>query len=194
MSYYKILNIDPSSSMDQIIKSYKEISSKINDEEYMRDVEKAYQTLSDYHSRRIYDNQSENSLNQNVTASNEDGGNEFFLNDKIENSMIMNNFSNNYPLNDLGHSENIHSLFINLNKRLEQIEKKIDTERKTNFYREKKFVKEEVKNGKKIITIDNLINDNGYKTKSSKVIEYDENGNKKIYFPKSSSSKKNEEL
>ena len=31
MSYYKILNIDPSSSMDQIIKSYKDISSKIND-------------------------------------------------------------------------------------------------------------------------------------------------------------------
>lgn len=194
MAYYKILNIDPSSSMDQIIKSYQEISSKINDEEYMRDVEKAYQTLSDYHSRRIYDNQSENNINQNVTASNEDCGNEFFLNDKIENSTMMNNFSNNYPFNELNNSKDIDSLFINLNKRLEQIEKKIDTERKTNFYREKKFVKEEIKNGKKTITIENLINDNGYKTKSSKVIEYDENGNKKIYFPKKSGSKKNEDL
>ena len=29
---------------------------------------------------------------------------------------------------------------------------------------------------------------------SSKVIEYDENGNKKIYFPKKSGSKKNEDL
>ena len=194
MAYYKILNIDPSSSMDQIINSYQEISSKINDEEYMRDVEKAYQTLSDYHSRRIYDNQSENSINQNVTASNDNGGNEFFLNDKIENSTMMNNFSNDYSFNELNNSKDIDSLFINLNKRLEQIEKKIDTERKTNFYREKKFVKEEIKNGKKIITIENLINDNGYKTKSSKVIEYDENGNKKIYFPKKSNTKKNEDL
>ena len=194
MAYYKILNIDPSSSMDQIIKSYEEISSKINDEEYMRDVEKAYQTLSNYHSRRIYDNQSENNIIQNVTASNEDGGNEFFLNDKMKCSTIMNNFSNNCSFNELNKSEDIESLFINLNKRLEQIEKKIDTERKTNFYREKKFIKEEIKNSKKIITIENSINDNGFKTKSSKVIEYDENGNKKIYFPKKSNGKKQEDI
>lgn len=193
MAYYKILNIDPSSSMEQIVNSYNKITSKMQDEEYMREVEKAYQTLSDYHSRRIYDNQSENNMNQNVTASNEEGGNEFFLNDKIETLGFINNFSNSAS-NDLSLSENINSLFINLNKRLEQIEKKIDIERKTNFYREKKFVKEEVKDNKKIITIENSINDNGYRTKSSKVIEYDANGNKKVYFPKKSNIKKNEDL
>lgn len=194
MAYYKILNIDPSSSMEQVIISYNKIISKLQDEEYMREVEKAYQTLSDYHSRRIYDNQLENNMNQNVTASNEEGGNEFFLNDNIETLGFTNNFSNNSSSNELSLSENINSLFINLNKRLEQIEKKIDTERKTNFYREKKFIKEEVKDNKKIITIENSINDNGYRTKSSKIIEYDGNGNKKIYFPKKSNIKKNENL
>merc|ERR1711991_656708 len=146
MSYYVILNIDPLSSMDEIKDSYNKIISTIEDEEKKNNIEKAYQTLSNYNSRRMFVNQS-----------------------------FEDNFSNK---------------LISINQRLEQIERKIDTNKKTNFYREKKYVREVIKDNKKIISIDCYINDNGYKNKSSKVIEYEDGKKTKMFFPKNKNSKK----
>lgn len=78
---------------------------------------------------------------------------------------------------------------INLNRRLEQIEKKLDTSNKTNFYREKKVVTESYKDGNKQITIEYNINDNGQKSKTTKVIEYQDDGKKRTYFLKNKNNK-----
>ena len=198
MSYYSILNLDPLSSMTEIKNAYDKIKLSITDNDKINEIEKAYQTLSNYHSRRMYDNQSENSnIVKDVIASNEETGNEFFLNEKNDNfQQIENgdNFSNNNLFSSRNYKENFDSQMINLNQRLEQIEKKIDLGKKTNFYREKRFIKETVKNGKKIITIDFFINDNGYKSKSSKVIEFDEQGKKKTYYLKNKNSKRYDDI
>ena len=198
MSYYKVLNVDPLSSMADIGKAYDKIKSSLEDKEKMNEIEKAYQTLSNYHSRRMYDNQSENSnIVKDVIASNEETGNEFFLNkDQEEFNQIEkgDNFLNNNLYSNRNFNDNFDSQIINLNQRLEQIEKKIDTSNKTNFYREKRIIKESYKDGKKIITIDYFINDNGYKSKSTKVIEYNDDGKKRTYFLKNKGSKRNEDI
>ena len=201
MSYYNILNVDSLSSMDDIEVAYKKyINTTLLSDEIKREIEKAYQTLSNYHSRRMYDNQSENSnLVKDITASNEETGNEFFLNKDTDDFCQLNNddiySNNNYPNSNLysnrSFSENFENQMIHLNRRLEQIEQKLDTDNKTNFYREKKVIIESIKNGNKIITIEYNINDNGHKTKSTKVIEYNDEGKKNIYFLKNKSYNKN---
>ena len=169
MSYYKILNVDPLASMENIKKAYdKYIQTKEDDEK--REIEKAYQTLSNYNSRRMYDNQSENNnIVQDVAPSNEETGNEYFLNIDNENySQLENadNFPNNNIYSNRSFAENFDNQMINLNRRLEQIEKKLETSNKTNFYREKKIVTEIIKDGNKKVTIEYNTNDNGKKTKS----------------------------
>lgn len=199
MAYYTILNVDPLSSMADIGNAYNEIKSKLDDSDKINELEKAYQTLSNYHSRRMYDNQSENSnIVKDVIASNEDTGNEFFLNKDEEDFRQVDkgdlNFLNNNLYSNRSFKDNFDSQIINLNQRLEQIEKKIDTSNKTNFYREKRFIKETLKDGKKVITIDYYINDNGYKSKSTKVIEYNEDGKKRTYFLKNKGSKRHDDI
>lgn len=199
MSYYKVLNVDSLSSMTDIEDAYNKIKNKLEEIDKINELEKAYQTLSNYHSRRMYDNQSENSnIVKDVIASNEETGNEFFLNKNQEdfrNVDTGDDFLNNNLYSNRNFNDNFDSQIINLNQRLEQIEKKIDTSNRTNFYREKRFIKETYKDGKKIITIDYYINDNGYKSKSTKVIEYNEDGNKKrTYFLKNKGSKRSEDL
>jgi DnaJ-class molecular chaperone len=188
MSYYKILNVDPLASMENIKEAYLKYIN-IKEEDDKRDIEKAYQTLSNYNSRRMYDNQSENiNLIKDVTPSNGMDGNEYFLNEEHENfSQIdsQDKFSNNNLYSSRSFSENFDNQMINLNRRLEQIEKKIEICNKTNFYREKKVITEVVNEGKKKVTIEYNTNDNGKKTKSTKVIEYDETGKKKkMYYAK----------
>lgn len=91
ISYYNILNIDSLSSMKDIEDCYIKYMNENLSEEKKRDIEKAYQTLSNYHSRRMYDNQSENNnVVKDITASNEDTGNEFFLH-KSENDFFWSN-------------------------------------------------------------------------------------------------------
>lgn|ERR1711991_933679 len=193
MSYYVILNIDPLSSMDEIKDSYNKIISTIEDEEKKNNIEKAYQTLSNYNSRRMYDNQSENNnLVNDVIASNDEAKNEFFLNNENESFQIdnQNNFGTKSSFVNQSFEDNFSNKLISINQRLEQIERKIDTNKKTNFYREKKYVREVIKDNKKIISIDCYINDNGYKNKSSKVIEYEDGKKTKMFFPKNKNSKK----
>ena len=121
MSYYNILHIDPLASMQDIEIAYKKNSITSLEDEVKRDIEKAYQTLSNYHSRRMYDNQSENSnLVKNITASTEDTGNEFFLNNDIDNFSQDDNFSNNnFPNSNLysnrSFSDNFDNQMIHLN-------------------------------------------------------------------------------
>ena len=199
MSYYKVLNVDPLSSMADIGEAYEQIKSSLEDKEKINEIEKAYQTLSNYHSRRMYDNQSENSnIVKDVIASNEELGNEFFLNKNQEEfSQIEkgDNFLNNNLYSNRSFNDNFDNQIINLNQRLEQIEKKIDVSNKTNFYREKRFIKESHKEGRKIITIDYFINDNGYKSKSTKVIEYNDDGNKKrTYFLRNKGSRRSDDI
>jgi len=195
ISYYTTLNIDSLASMEDIKNAYIKHNNINNlSEDKKRDIEKAYQTLSNYHSRRMYDNQSENSnLVKDITASNEDTGNEFFLH-KTEND-FFGQIDKDDKINSIGmyHSQSFYDYFdnqmINLNRRLEQIEKKLDTSNKTNFYREKKIVTESLKEGKKIVTIEYNINDNGVKNRTTKVIEYNDDGRKRTYFLKNKNNK-----
>lgn len=196
MSYYNILNVDSLASMHDIEVAYeKKNNTTTLSDENKRDIEKAYQTLANYHSRRMYDNQSENcNLVKDITASNEDTGNEFFLNKENDNYCQIDKgdkFPNSNLYSNRSFSDNFENQMINLNRRLEQIEKKLDTSNKTNFYREKKIVTESLKNGNKMITIEYNINDNGHKTKTTKVIEYKDDGKKRSYFLKHKSYIKN---
>jgi len=194
ISYYNILNIDSLSSMKDIEDCYIKYMNENLSEEKKRDIEKAYQTLSNYHSRRMYDNQSENNnVVKDITASNEDTGNEFFLH-KSEND-FFGQIEKDDKMQNIGlyQSQTFGDYFdtqmINLNRRLEQIEKKLDTSNKTNFYREKKVVTESYKDGNKQITIEYNINDNGQKSKTTKVIEYQDDGKKRTYFLKNKNNK-----
>lgn len=194
ISYYNILNIDSLSSMKDIEDCYIKYMNEHLSEEKKRDIEKAYQTLSNYHSRRMYDNQSENNnVVKDITASNEDTGNEFFLH-KSEND-FFGQIEKDDKMQNIGlyQSQTFGDYFdtqmINLNRRLEQIEKKLDTSNKTNFYREKKVVTESYKDGNKQITIEYNINDNGQKSKTTKVIEYQNDGKKRTYFLKNKNNK-----
>jgi len=180
--------------MDAINDAYKIYNKNNLDEDKLRDIEKAYQTLSNYHSRRKYDSQFEdNNIVKDITASNENTGNEFFLNKDHEELNQISNFSSTDSSNlysNRNFSDSFDNQMINLNRRLEQIEKKLDTGNKTNFYREKKTIKDTLKDGKKIITIEYIRNDNGFRTKSTKVIEYDKDGGKKTYFLKNNKYRK----
>ena len=194
ISYYNILNIDSLSSMKDIEDCYIKYMNENLSEEKKRDIEKAYQTLSNYHSRRMYDNQSENNnVVKDITASNEDTGNEFFLH-KSEND-FFGQIEKDDKMQNIGlyQSQTFGDYFdtqmINLNRRLEQIEKKLDTSNKTNFYREKKVVTESYKDGNKQITIEYNVNDNGQKSKTTKVIEYQDDGKKRTYFLKNKNNK-----
>ena len=135
LTYYNILNIDSLASMKDIENAYNEFKLSDFSEDKKRDIEKAYQTLSNYHSRRMYDNQSENSnLVDDITASNEETGNEFFLHKtnalfgEIESNDSFNTNSNLYSSKNF--SDHFDNQMININRRLEQIEKKLDTNNK----------------------------------------------------------------
>ena len=136
MEHYINLNLLPTATMDDIKKSYKELFKEdLNDDDKLK-LNKAFSVLSDYSSRKKYDNLMEE-IN-NVTP--------FKKDDQFQN---LNESSEELNFDrDLTDDENkiishLDKLFINLNERLENIEKLLYNKEinNNNYYKErKKFI------------------------------------------------------
>ena len=70
MSYYTILDIIPTASMDEIKDAYLKKIDDVDLEDEKNFLNKAYETLSDYNSRRKYDKVLEEDNNDDVKAYN----------------------------------------------------------------------------------------------------------------------------
>ena len=115
MSYYKDLNVLPTATMQEIESAYFRINS--NDSISQNDknqIIKAYITLSDYNSRRKYDNLMEE-MNK-VAPLNEENNYQNINQDSIIEDIL-------YTTTDDDINHNLNRLFSELNVRLENIEK-----------------------------------------------------------------------
>ena len=190
MSYYKDLNVLPTATMEEINSVFEKIIDKKNIHF------KAYATLSDYNSRRKYDNLMEESVE--ISNNNENGdnfasndhdmeGNEMLFSD---NKIILNDTNNLFNDNNSYSIENneilniLKKYFSEINIRLENIEKRIyqKEERNNNFYKERQHIKTKVVNGKKITKIITQTNINGEKKQKEKTISYDSDGYPEISY------------
>jgi len=177
MEHYINLNLLPTATMEDIEKSYKKLYSENLEEDHKLKLNKAFSVLSDYSSRKKYDNLMEEINNvipfkkddqfQNLNESSEDLNYDQDLND--EDNKIINH---------------IDKLFINLNDRLENIEKLLYKKEinNNNYYKERKKIHTSFSNGKKIVNIVTDINNNGEKKKQEKTISYDKEGNQNIHY------------
>jgi len=204
MSYYKDLNILPTASMEEISIAYNNlINNNTNSEDKMKyNIElednmnfnkslenkmkynKAFATLSNYNSRRKYDNLMEEN-SQSVTAYNIDKYNTYSSynneNDENNNSEVLKNNNEDTNNNILN---KIETLFLDLNIRLESIEKKIYSNEKSNnnFYKERKKINTRWTKGKKVVNIVTDVNNNGELSRKLKAISYDSDGNQDIKY------------
>ena len=177
MEHYINLNLPPTATMEEIKVSYKKLyDENLSDDDKLK-LNKAFSVLSDYSSRKKYDNLMEE-IN-NVTP--------FKKDDKFQN---LNDSSEelNYE-RELTEDENkvishLDKLFINLNDRLENIEKLLYNKEinNNNYYKERKKIHTSFSNGKKIVNITTDINNNGEKKKQQKTISYDKDGNQNIHY------------
>ena len=183
MSYYTDLCILPTASMSEIEIAYKKLTNQSttsidNKIKYAR----AYSTLSDYNSRRKYDNLMEET-NDNITGMDASELNSEFNDNNIEinnNEIYLNN--ENVLNNEIIHI--INKAFTELNVRLENIEKRIyqNNTINNNFHKEKQRIKTTFENGKKITNIITDLNINGKKKQKIKTIGYDNDGNQEITY------------
>lgn len=176
MSYYKDLNVLPTATMQEIESAYFRINS--NDSISQNDknqIIKAYITLSDYNSRRKYDNLMEE-MNK-VAPLNEENNYQNINQDSIIEDIL-------YTTTDDDINHNLNRLFSELNVRLENIEKKLYTNKNMNnhFHKEKQKIKEKFIHGKKNIIQVTELNINGVKKIKTKTISYDKNGNQEINY------------
>jgi len=190
MSYYTDLNVLPTATMEEINSVFNKIKDKKNSHL------KAYATLSDYNSRRKYDNLMEENIEVNNNNEHKDNfasndhdmeNNELLFSD---NKIIINDNNNIFNDNSNYSVENnellniLNKYFSELNIRLENIEKRIyqKEERSNNFYKERQHIKTKVINGKKITKIITQTNINGKKKQKEKTISYDSDGNPEIRY------------
>ena len=138
MSYYTDLNVLPTASMSDIKKSYEEIIQNDMTTDDKIKYNKAFATLSDYTSRRKYDNLMEEDT-QNILAYNN-------KNNYMDISNLETSFSDNDVLNDMNDNSNndildhLDKCFSELYNRLENIEKRLYQKDSNNnsFYKERK--------------------------------------------------------
>lgn len=160
MSYYDILKVSPFSSNDDIEKAYNKSISEIENTKLLEEIHKAYITLSNYHSRSIYDKQI---LIQNKVAPSENISNLSSVPEVVNEELSEND-------------NKIEKYLLDIIKRIEQLEKKIG-KNSTNFYKEHKIINNTFKkNGQKIETVKNIVNDNGIIEITSKLSIYNSNG------------------
>tara|TARA_B100000524_G_scaffold326347_1_gene209794 strand:+ start:143 stop:712 length:570 start_codon:yes stop_codon:yes gene_type:complete len=184
MSYYTDLNVLPTATMQEI----EDIFNKISDKQmnHLR----AYATLSDYNSRRKYDNLMEETIEINSNnkddkfASNDHESENNNLLFESNNNLLFESNNNKYSLENNEIIHEIKKYFSELNVRLENIEKRIyqKEERNNNFYKERQQIKTKVINGKKITKIITQTNINGKKKQKEKTISYDSDGNPDIRY------------
>jgi len=175
MSYYEILGVTPFATNEEIENAYQKIITNDNGEEEddllkLEKVHKAFIVLNDYHSRTTYDKQiclDDNNINPNDNINN--------CISWPKNINIDDNFfidDNKFSLN----SNNSEKYLLDIIKRLENLEKKIDSNF-TNFYKEKQIIKTTIKkNGQKIESDKTIINNNGIMETNSKLLIYDNKG------------------
>ena len=193
MSYYTILDIIPTASMDEIKDAYLKKIDDVDLEDERNFLNKAYETLSDYNSRRKYDKVLEEDNNDDVKAyNNENHDNCFEVEaDDNFNDNFTDNFNDNYNDNFLEKNDlDVPELLKKLNEqmssivfRLENIEKRLYTKdiNNNNFFSERKHIKEKYStNGKKVVEIGINRNNNGKKSFRTKTIDYDSDGNQNI--------------
>tara|TARA_B100000524_G_C23637543_1_gene365485 strand:+ start:887 stop:1432 length:546 start_codon:yes stop_codon:yes gene_type:complete len=176
MSYYKDLNVLPTATMQEIENAYIKLNSNNITFNYdQNQISRAYITLSDYNSRRKYDNLMEE-MNK-VAPLNEDNNYQNINQDNYHEDVLFTTTDD-----DINH--NLNKLFGELNIRLENIEKKLYTNRNMNnhFHKEKQKIREKFINGKKNIIQITEININGVKKHKTKTISYDKNGNQEINY------------
>ena len=195
MTYYKDLGILPTASMEEISAAYNDLIEKLNSNDEISDelklenrikYNKVFATLSNYNSRRKYDNLMEETT-KSITAYNLDNYYSYvsFNNDENENEnkddMINKNDNKDDNTNILN---KIETLFLDLNVRLENIEKKIYSNNKTNnnFYKERKKINSRWTKGKKTVNIITDVNNNGDLSRKIKTIGYDSDGNEEIKY------------
>lgn len=177
MEHYINLNLLPTATMDEIHNSYNKLFKEDLNEDQKLKLNKAFSVLSDYSSRKKYDNLMEEINNvtpfkkddqfQNLNESSEELHFDRDLTD--EESKIINH---------------LDKLFINLNERLENIEKLLYNKEinNNNYYKERKKIHTSFSNGKKIVNITTDVNNNGMKNKQQKTISYDKEGNQSVQY------------
>lgn len=196
MSYYSDLNVLPAASMKEIEVAYNNLNLQDLSMDDKIKINKAYFTLSDYNSRRKYDNFME--LNEyNIMGSNYSNNNYINIDNFNEDQDLLfkTSFDDNDNNNEIDNNKvesnskeiinHINKLFIDLNIRLENIEKRIyniNSNSKNDFYKEKQKINTYFVKGKKNISINTNLNNNGKITDKKKEITYDEDGNEIITF------------
>ena len=203
MSYYKDLEILPTASMEEISVAYNNIINKLDvdntlSEELRLDnkikYNKVFATLSNYNSRRKYDNLMEEST-KSITAYNSDNYYSYVSLNNVEDDEVLN--TNEKDDNDNNNILNkIEKLFLDLNVRLESIEKKIYNNEKmnNNFYKERKKINTKWTKGKKTVNIVTDINNNGEMRRKLKTIGYDSDGNEEIKYKTINANNFNKDL
>ena len=192
MNYYSVLDIVPTASMEDIKNVYNEKLNNCLNEDDRNLLNKAYETLIDYNSRRKYDN-SLKDISEDVKGYTKSECESFEMEEDNFNSNSNNldnldSFDNLLLCNDdldvKDLLKKINDQFSNILFRLENIEKRIYSNNFNDstgkYYKERKKIDTRYNKGKKVVTIATDINNNGKKSNKQKTIEYDENGNQKV--------------
>ena len=190
MNYYSVLDIVPTASMEDIKNVYNEKLNDCLNEDDRNLLNKAYETLIDYNSRRKYDN-SLKDISEDVKGYTKSECESFEMEEDNFNSNNLDNldsFDNLLLCNDdldvKDLLKKINDQFSNILFRLENIEKRIYSNNFNDstgkYYKERKKIDTRYNKGKKVVTIATDINNNGKKSNKQKTIEYDENGNQKV--------------
>jgi len=188
MSYYTDLNVLPTASMSDIKASYDEIMCvDISIDDKIK-YNKAFATLSDYTSRRKYDNLMEEE-SQNITGYN--NRNNYLDISNLDNCSIKEDNINDNVLNDNNENssnndilDHIDKCFSELYNRLENIEKRLYQKDSNNnsFYKERKKINTYYSKGKKVVNILTDVNRDGNFSSKLKTISYDSDGNEEITY------------
>lgn len=169
-NYYKMLNILPfvtneeiKIAYDKIIKNYDKDDLTEDELREKLDIQKAYITLSDYHSRKVYDDQIQCGSDQvdprQMGISN--------LSSRPKN--MYDDDGGVLALTSSMNSTNIENMMLQIITRLDEIQKEIKDikDNNLNFYKERQVVNTVIKkNGQKTTTTTIITNENGVITKT----------------------------
>lgn len=174
MSLYKYLNLTPSATMKDIDLSYKNLKKTQN-------TEKAFNILSDYNSRRQYDIITED--NELDDINNDINENNYYIFEDNTNDQKLSEDNLINESNIKSSLDNIFKLMVNINMRLDNIEKEIYKKKDNNVhYVERKKITTSYNKGKKTTNILTNINNNGKYVCKKKSISYDQDGNEIITY------------
>ncbi len=186
MSYYSDLNVLPTASMKEIEGAYNDLNLQDLSMDDKIKINKAYYTLSDYNSRRKYDNLMEET--KNIVAYDDNCNfldiSNFEIDNPIDNNNLDNNLISEEVTNNSDIIDHLDKMFSDINSRLENIEKRLYQKESNNnsFYKERKKINTFYSKGKKVVNILTDINRDGNTSSKLKTISYDSDGNEEITY------------